>query len=199
MRWLNFANLEIIRFTALFRTDWLNGYNLIEEGHVVWGWVMALLPFLPGAVVGVWMVWTTLKEGEYCMFVFALLCFVPGVVLGTPMYMAFVMLTSCIKFFKPDLNDDDDLFCGIDGGAVIIFGPTLRMAEIVGESCPQSMLGRFSLKLLCLSNQKKLIWMSVISYLVRCLHPDNPGPLPDIQDQQSAAVSGDRRQSDFDL
>merc|ERR1719490_416427 len=42
------------------------------------------------------------------------------------------MLTSCIKFF----NGDD---CCSE--MVLVVGPTLRMAEIVGESCPQSMLG----------------------------------------------------------
>ena len=113
----------------------------------MWGLITALLPFLPGAVLGVVLMWYNLKEGEYPQFFFVLLFFVPGVVLGTPMYMAFVMLTSCIKFFKPDLNDDDELLGCIDGESVIHFGPMLRLAEIVGESCPQSMLGRFYLKL----------------------------------------------------
>ena len=48
---------------ALFCTDWLNGYNLIEEGHVVWGLMTALLPFLPGAVVGLYLAWYFLKGG----------------------------------------------------------------------------------------------------------------------------------------
>ena len=113
----------------------------------MWGLITALLPFLPGAVVGVWRMAYLLTEGEYCQFFFALLFFVPGVVLGTPMYMAFVMLTSCIKFFKPDLGASDDLFCCIDGDMVLGLGPMLRLAEIVGESCPQSMLGRFPLKI----------------------------------------------------
>ena len=137
---------------------------MIDEGHIVWGLITALLPFLPGAVVGVFMMWYYLKRGQYCEFVFALLFFVPGVVLGTPMYMAFVMLTSCIKLFKPDLDDNDDLFGCIDGYMVLGLGPMLRMAEIVGESCPQSMIGRFSLKLLCLSNQKKLIRRIVTNF-----------------------------------
>ena len=101
--------------------------------------------------------WRLLKDGEYGKFFIVLLFFVPGVVLGTPLYMAFVMLTSCIKFFKPDLSEDDDgLLCCIDGEAVLFFGPLFRMAEIVGESCPQSMLGRFSLKLALFVKSKEV-------------------------------------------
>ena len=64
-------------------TDWLNGSNLIQEGQIVWGWVMVLLPFLPGAVVGLYVAWFALKDQEYCKFLLILLFFVPGVVLGT--------------------------------------------------------------------------------------------------------------------
>ena len=68
---------------ALIRTDWLNGYNLIEEGHVVWGLMTALLPFLPGAVVGLYAAWLAFEEKKYCIFFLILLFYVPGVVLGT--------------------------------------------------------------------------------------------------------------------
>ena len=122
----------------------------------MWGWVMVLLPFLPAAVVGVVSMWDFLNRGKYINFFFALLFFVPGVVLGTPLYMAFVMLTSCIKLVKPDLTDEDDLFCCFDGKSVFFFAPMLRMAEIVGESCPQSMLGRFSLRLALFVKSKEV-------------------------------------------
>ena len=68
---------------ALICTDWLNGYNLIEEGHVVWGLMTALLPFLPGAIVGFYVAWLAFREKNYCMFFLILLFYVPGVVLGT--------------------------------------------------------------------------------------------------------------------
>ena len=161
----------------------------------MWGLMTALLPFLPGAAISVYGMWYFLKGGHFCMFFFTLLFFVPGVVLGTPLYMAFVMLTSCIKFFKPDLREREKLFCGIGGGEVLFLAPMLRMAEIVGESCPQSMLGRLSLKLLCLSNQKD----DFHKRLIRYLHPNHCGPLHKIRDRQSASVSGDRCQSDFHL
>ena len=116
-------------------TDWLNGSNLIQEGHVRWGWVMVLLPFLPGAVVGVWWAWASFSDKKYYWCFLTLLFYVPGVLLGTPLYMAFVMLTSFVKLFKPDLDET--------------FAPMLRMGEIVGESYPQSMLGEFSLNQAC--------------------------------------------------
>ena len=68
---------------ALICTDWLNGYNLIEEGHVIWGLMTALLPFLPGAIVGLYAAWVFLSEKNYCNFFLNLLFFLPGVVLGT--------------------------------------------------------------------------------------------------------------------
>ena len=128
-------------------TDWLNGSNLIQEGHVVLGWVMALLPFLPGAVVGIYTVWYFFHGKEYRNFFITLLLYVPGVVLVTPVYMGFIIFTICVKFFKPDLDDEDEVLCGIKGKAVKGIGPMWRMGEIVGESYPQSMLGNFILKL----------------------------------------------------
>ena len=131
-------------------TDWLNGSNLILDGHVRWGWVMVLLPFLPGAVVGVFIAWGFFREKRYGMCSLTLLFYVPGVLLGTPLYMAFVIFSSCVKLFKPDLDDKEKVLCGLVGGNVVkTGGPLLRMSEIVGESYPQSMLGEFPLNQAC--------------------------------------------------
>ena len=127
-------------------TDWLNGSNLIQEGHVAWGLVMVMLPFLPGAVVGVYVVWSLFHKKEYFKFFLSVLFYVPGVVLGTPYYMIIVILASCVKLFKPDLDKEDKVFGWIDAGFFKTVGPGFRMGEIVGESCQQSMLGKFPLK-----------------------------------------------------
>ena len=127
-------------------TDWLNGSNLIQDGHVRWGWVMVLLPFLPGAVAGVWVVWAFFDDKEYCKCFLTMLFYVPCVLLGTPLYMVFVIFSSCVKLFKPDLGDKEKVLCGLLGGEIVKqFGPMFRMSEIVGESYPQSMLGEFPL------------------------------------------------------
>ena len=122
-------------------TDWLNGYNLIQEGHVMWGWVMVLIPFVPGAVVGVWFVFA--NSQDYRRRPIILLLYAAGVVFGTPLYMTFVMFTFCVKLFNPDLRHTDEVFSCIDGNMVHFFGPLFRIGEMVGESYPQSMLGKF--------------------------------------------------------
>merc|ERR550532_3140884 len=38
-------------------------------------------------------------------------------------------------------NPETELFCGFDNGEILKFPPLLRMAEVVTESYPQSILG----------------------------------------------------------
>ena len=124
-------------------TDWLNGSNLIYEGHVVWGWVMVLLPFLPGVIAFIGLAWQAFKDKDYKQCFLILLFFVPLVVLGTPLYMGFVIYTSYFKFFKPGgLGDKEKVLGFFDNRDLKTYGPGFRMGEIVGESCPQAMLGK---------------------------------------------------------
>ena len=123
-------------------TDWLNGSNLIYEGHVIWGWVMVLLPFLPGVIAFLGLAWQALTDKKYKQCFFILLFFVPGVVLGTPLYMVFVILVSCAKFYKPVLAENEKVLGCFDEKTLKAFGPGVRMGEVVGESCPQAMLSR---------------------------------------------------------
>ena len=130
-------------------TDWLNGSNLIQEGHVMWGWVMVLLPFLPGAIVGLLLLFNALKEKKYCNFVCLLLFCVPGVVLGTPLCMVYTMFTFLVKLF---VDTSKSRGSAIEDGNFFLHEITgwFMMAEVVGESCTQAMLGKFLSSLLCL-------------------------------------------------
>ena len=38
---------ELGLFSTDVVTDWINGYNLYQDGHVIWGSLTAALPFLP--------------------------------------------------------------------------------------------------------------------------------------------------------
>ena len=140
-------------------TDWINGANLIEEGHLVWGWLMVLTPFLPVAVV----CWTRILQNIHekwpgCAgFFCCLLSFAPFVavatLIGTPIYLILTFLTHCIRLVIPEgvhpVHDDDDdddddedsVHCCSCDALFREVGPMLIMAEIVGEACPQSMLG----------------------------------------------------------
>ena len=135
---------------------------------------MVLLPFLPGAVVGVWWAWASFSDKKYYWCFLTLLFYVPGVLLGTPLYMAFVMLTSCVKLFKPDFDNKEKLLCWLLDGEKV--SPMLRMSEIVGESYPQSMLGEFSLDQACFACQIKseVDQDDCHKHLFRHLHPDHP-------------------------
>ena len=140
---LPLSQSDVGLFVTDIVTDWLNGSNLIYEGHVVWGWVMVLLPFLPGVIAIIGLAWQEFQLKEYKQCFIILLFFVPGVVLGTPLYMAFVIFASCVKFYKPVLADKEKVLGCFDERTLQTYGPGLRMGEIVGESCPQAMLGKF--------------------------------------------------------
>ena len=112
----------------------------------MWGWVMVLLPFLPGAVAGLVLLFKALIEKEYCSFVCLLLFYVPGVVLGTPLCMVYTMVTILVKFFICDYDSD----YGLGKFFLHELNGMFMMAEVVGESCTQAMLGKFLSSLHCL-------------------------------------------------
>ena len=126
--------------------------NLIKDGHIIWGLLMVLLPFAPAAIVGVFLVFedavskdTWKKKSKYGFLGLVLL--VPGVIICTPLYMLFVLVTGFLKVWNPEIETDEDLgkeqFCCLDGRTILQIPPLLRMAEVVMESYPQSILGEF--------------------------------------------------------
>ena len=135
---------EIALFGTDVATDWINGYNLITEEHIIWGTVMCVLPLAPVGIVGPVVAFAKLecKYGKFCAIFIILLLYVPAVVIATPCYIGFVLLTSVMKLWNPKLEE-------VNGN--VLFGVTwrdvalMRIAEIVTESCPQSMLGKFSI------------------------------------------------------
>ena len=134
-------------------TDWLNGSNLIQEGQVAWGLLMVMLPFLPGAVVGVYVVWSLFHKKEYFKFFLSVLFYVPGVVLGTPYYMIIVILASCVKLFKPDLDKEDKVFGWIDAGFFKQLGRALGWEKLWESHANNQCLVNFLSSLLSFQNQ----------------------------------------------
>ena len=135
-------------------TDWVNGVNLIEDGDTIWGLVMSLLPFVPGAIMGFFAVIAAAFDedtwkGKCLTGLLGIILYVPGVIICTPLYMLFVLVSGFLKVLNPEIETlpEEDLgkkqFCGADGGDILKIPPLLRMAEVAMESYPQSTLGEF--------------------------------------------------------
>ena len=140
---------ELGLFSTDVVTDWVNGYNLFQDGHIIWGCLTAALPFLPMAIGGLFIAFIAFKKKEWCPLFATLLFFVPGVLICTPLYMLYVLVIGFVKVWKPEHKQKDDLpFCGIEieKEFMTVLPSVLRMAEVVAESFPQSVLGRFLLK-----------------------------------------------------
>ena len=129
---------------------------------------MVLLPFAPAAIVGVFLVFedavskdTWKKKSQYGFLGLVLL--VPGVIICTPLYMLFVLVTGFLKVWNPEIETlpEEDLgkeqFCCLDGRTILQIPPLLRMAEVVMESYPQSILGEFHCPILRAICQTKTI------------------------------------------
>ena len=143
---LYLLNPDMGLFATDVSTDWINGVNLIQEGHLMWGCLMLLATFLPVAI-GSAMFFIS-EAGWWGFFVY-LVVFVPVVAIGTPLYIILTFLTHCIRLVceegvhpVDDFDDDHDHVgcCGCDN-ILRETGPMFIMAEIVGEACPQSILG----------------------------------------------------------
>ena len=119
----------------------MNGVTLIEDGHIIWGLLMVLLPFAPAAIVGVFLVFedavskdTWKKKSQYGFL--GLVRLVPGVIICTPLYMLFVLVTGFLKVWNPEIETlpEEDLgkeqFCCLDGRTILQTPPLLRMAEV---------------------------------------------------------------------
>ena len=137
---------ELGLFSTDVVTDWVNGYNLYQDGHVIWGSLTAALPFLPIAIGLLFMAFVSFKDDGPCRTFLILLFFVPGVLICTPLYMLYVLVIGFVKVWKPEQKDDLPCCCiKIDDIFLTFLPPILRMAEVVAESYPQSVLGRFLL------------------------------------------------------
>ena len=119
-------------------TDIVNGYNLIQEGHTVWGTIMCALPLAPVGIIGPLFL---LPEGDNKLrrILLILLLYVPAVPIGTLCYILWV--PGALKVWNPNLSEVDDVMFGMEGELLLNFAALFRIAEIVTESCPQSSLG----------------------------------------------------------
>ena len=144
---------EIALFGTDVATDWINGYNLITEEHIIWGTVMCVLPLAPVGLVGPVAAFASLeyKCGKFCTILIILLLYIPAVAIATPCYLGFVLLSGVMKLCYPNLSKGNDDFLGW-----ISIAALMRITEIVTESCPQSMLGKFSIVYLQLCNSVRI-------------------------------------------
>ena len=119
----------------------MNGYNLIEEGHTIWGTIMCALPLAPIGIIGPLIILED-ADNKLCAILLILLLYVLAVPIGTVCYIIFVLVAGLMKVWNPDLSevDDDIMFVG-DGEDIVNYAVLFRIAEIVTESCPQSSLG----------------------------------------------------------
>ena len=140
---------DIALFGTDVATDWVNGYNMIMEDHVIWGTVMCILPLAPAGLVGPTFAFQILKDklrNKFCRILTILLLYIPAVLVATPCYIGFVLLTGVLKFWIPTMGNVHGkfLFENFGGDDFIFYAAWMKIAEIVTESCPQAMLGKFS-------------------------------------------------------
>ena len=131
----HFDKSEVALFGTDVGTDIVNGYNLIEEGHIIWGTIMCILPLAPIGILGPLMFFGE-ANNKFCAIFLILLLYVPAVSFGTVCYILFVLVAGAWKVWRPDLPREKELF-----GMEIQYAVMFRIAEIVTESCPQSSLG----------------------------------------------------------
>ena len=133
---------EIALFGTDVATDWVNGYNLIEDDHIIWGTLMCLLPLTPTAILGPIFIFerTSILSKWYSVLAFLIL-YIPLVLISTLFYIGFVLFTGMLKLWDPELAKKNEAVFGMDGDAFLNFSSIFRITEIVTESCPQSMFG----------------------------------------------------------
>ena len=135
---------ELGLFSTDVVTDWINGYNLYQDGHVIWGSLTAALPFLPIAIGGIFIAFSAFRAEEWCGLFMTLLFFVPGVLICTPLYMFYVLVIGFVKVWKPEQKESLRFCCmTLTEELMTLLPSVLRMGEVVAESHPQSVLGRF--------------------------------------------------------
>ena len=118
----------------------MNGYNLIEEGHTIWGTIMCALPLAPIGIIGPLLILNE-ADNKLCTILLILLLYVLAVPIGTVCYIVFVLVAGAMKVWNPNLSEVEDFMFG-EGGDEFVYGAAMfRFAEIVTESCPQSSLG----------------------------------------------------------
>ena len=137
---------ELGLFSTDVVTDWVNGYNLYQNGDVIWGSLTAALPFLPIAIMGLFIAFIQLTNEKWCAVFSILLFFIPGVLICTPLYICYVLVIGFVKVWKPEEKDEIPFCCTtLDEDYMTLFPSILRMGEVVAESYPQSVLGTFLL------------------------------------------------------
>ena len=139
---------EVALFGTDVATDWVNGSNLIEDEHIIWGTVMCILPLVPSGITVPWFAFSAFELRRWYSIVAFLILYIPLVAIATPLYIGFVLLTGILKVWDPELSKKEDVLFGLDGKRLIAFSSLFRITEIVTESCPQSMLGE---SILCAS------------------------------------------------
>ena len=124
-------------------TDWVNGSNLIINGDVIWGALTVALPFLPMTVSMLFLAFSKqigklvpdlIGKVYWCRVLLLLIFLLPAAALATPIYMGFVLFAALAKLYNPLMDD---------GHEVKTFSALFRMAEVVGESYPQALLGEY--------------------------------------------------------
>ena len=122
----------------------MNGYNLIEEGHTIWGTIICLLTLAPIGIVGpiIAFTWPGWAGNKIRAIFLILLLYVPALPIGTVCYIIFVLVAGIMKVWNPNLSEvDDHIMFIFDGEDIVNYAAVFRIAEIVTESCPQSSLG----------------------------------------------------------
>ena len=142
---INCEMSEVTLFGTDVATDWVNGSNLIEDEHIIWGTVMCILPLVPSAITVPWLAFGPAKLRRWYSIVAFLILYIPLVAIATPLYIGFVLLTGILKVWDPELSQKEDPLFGTDREYLIQISSLFRILEIVTESCPQSILGESTL------------------------------------------------------
>ena len=100
---------EVALFGTDVGTDIVNGYNLIEEGHTIWGTIMCLLTLAPIGIVGPIIVFylTGRVDNKIPSIFLTILLYVPALPIGTVCYIIFVLVAGVMKAWNPNLSDVD--------------------------------------------------------------------------------------------
>ena len=143
---------------------------------------MCVLPLAPVGLVGPVAAFASLeyKCGKFCTILIILLLYIPAVAIATPCYLGFVLLSGVMKLCYPNLSKGNDDFLGW-----ISIAALMRITEIVTESCPQSMLGKFRIVCLKMCNSVRI---STILFWNRYLHPAFSGPYKEVSRIKSSSI-----------
>ena len=106
VRRASFLFSEVALFGTDVGTDIVNGYNLIEEGHTIWGTIMCLLTLSPIGIVGPILFFTWADNKIRAIFL-TILLYVPALPIGTVCYIIFVLVAGVMKAWNPNLSDVD--------------------------------------------------------------------------------------------